>query len=184
VTLDPDGYLADIHGPLGTWFGAVGTKMSSTSNLKWVKANHIGADGLYVDSTTSYTYDYGTPIPGGVAQSMPGFCTLAYTWETGVLRGPGHRGRIYPPNCVYAPATAFTVGASQRDNNAANGAGLLAVLKNTGGVDGRRGTPCVASKVNGAVTPITGCSSDDVMDVQRRRKNRVKPTRSAVVAFA
>lgn len=184
VTIDPDAYLAAIHAPLGAWFSAVGTKMASSATLKWLKANHIGADGKYVDETTTHLYDYPAPPVGGVAQAQPGYCTLAYTWETALLRGPGHRGRIYPPNCVYASATAFTVGASQRDNNAANGVALLTVLKNAAGENGTKGTPVVASKVNGAVTHIIGCTSDDIMDVQRRRKNRAVGTRSALAALA
>jgi len=183
VTINPDAYLADIAPNLSTWFAAAGTNMNSRSTLKWVKANHIGADGLYVDSTTTHVHDYSPAVAGGGALHGLGYISLAYTWETAVARGPAHRGRIYPPNDYGTDAGPFTVSTGNRDTNAANGAGLLAVLKNTAGADGAKGTPVVASKIGGAIHPIVGCSSDDAYDVQRRRKDRVPHTRSGVVAF-
>ena len=185
VTLDCDAYLAAISLPLKTWFAAAGTAMSSRAQLKWIKANHVGADGRYVDGTTTHVRDYGPIVTGGAPDVGPQFCTLAYTWETAVARGPAHRGRIYPPNATRAPSTSFKVDSGQRDANAANGAGLLAVLKNTAGADaGTHATPCIASNIGGAIHAITGCTSDDIYDVQRRRKNRVVGSRSAAVAFA
>lgn len=185
VTIDPDAYLADVAPQLGTWFSNAPNMMSNNAMLKWVKANHIKADGTYLDPANTHVYDYGTAHQGGTGNAIPGYCSLAYTWETAAARGPGHRGRIYPPNTVLgATAHTFTVTATQRDANAVAGAGVLAALKNTAGANGTKGTPVVASKVNGALVHITGCTSDDVYDVQRRRKNRIKPTRSALVAFA
>ena len=184
-TLDPDAYLAAIATPLKTWFTTVATHMSNAATLAWVKANHVGADGNYVDPTTTHVHDYSPVGVGGLGQYSPGFCSLAYTWETANARGPGHRGRIYPPNCTWVTdSSAFKVTAADATTNATNGAGLLAVLKNTASAPGLHGTPVVASKVNGAIIPITGCTSDNVYDVQNRRKNRIKGTRSAIVAFA
>jgi hypothetical protein len=184
VTIDPDAYLADVAGPLGIWYH--GAQMDVQASLTWVKANHIAADGTYVDKTVTHLRDFAPAILGSLTHTAPGFCSIAYTWETALLRGPGHRGRVYPPNGSCVPAAnfnaAFRIG-NQADY-AANGAGLLAVLKNAAGADGTKGTPVVASKVNGALTPIIGCSADTIFDVQRRRKNRIKGNRSAIVPFA
>lgn len=183
-TLDPEAYLTAIATNLKTWFSAAGTSMSSRATLNYVKVNHIGADGTYVDKTTTHLRDYSPVVPGGATQNMAGFISLAYTWETALLRGPGHRGRIYPPNATAPLLTALRTTTGARDAIATAGAGLLAVLKNTPGSAGTHATPIVASKVGGQVTPITGCTCDDIYDVQRRRKNRVKGTRSGVIAFA
>jgi len=181
-TLDPDGYISDIATGLATWYHGAG--MALSSQLKWVKVNHIGADGLYADKTTTHVHDYSPPIAGITLGVAPGFCTLAYTWETAHARGPGHRGRIYPPNNAYATVSSFQVSAGDATANAEAGASLLAILKNSAGAPGRKGTPVIASKVDASITPITGCTSDTVYDVQRRRKNRIVGTRSAVATFA
>lgn len=184
-TLDCDAYLAAIATPLKTWYSAAGTGMVGFANLEWIKANHIGTDGKYVDTGVTHIRDYTPVVSGGGVGVAPGYCTLAYTWETAVARGPGHRGRIYPPNATRALSGQFKVSNADATANSLNGAGLLAVLKNTAaGVAGTHGTPVVASKIGGAIHEITGCSSDNIYDVQRRRKNRIKGTRSAVAAFA
>lgn len=184
LTIDPDAYLADIAPHLATWFGTSGTNMNHWATLKWVKANHIAADGTYVDATTTHVHDFAPAVAGaGVGQGL-GYISLAYTWETAVARGPAHRGRIYPPNFFGTDSGPFSVSAGSRDANAVNGAGLLAILKNSAGANGTKGTPVVASKIGGAIHPITGCTSDDAYDVQRRRKNRIPVTRSGIVTFS
>jgi hypothetical protein len=183
VTLDPGAYITAIKTALSTWFTNSATKMSSSAVLGWLKANTIGSDGKYVDKTTTHLWDYAAGIVGAQAPVGPQFLSLAYTWETAAARGPAHRGRIYPPNAGYGISTAFEVNSSQRDANAAAGAALLTVLKNAGGTDGTKGTPVIASNIGAAIQNITGCTSDTVFDVQRRRKNRVKGTRSSLHTF-
>jgi|SRR5664279_691300 len=180
-TLDCAAYLTATATQMSSWFSASDNGMSTAATLRWIKANHIGADGNYADKTTTHVYDYGTPSTGGVlAGSIPGFCSLAYTWETANARGPGHRGRIYPPNNTYNPSSSvFKVSGTAATANAAAGAQLLNALKASSGA-GLTATPVIASKVNGAIVNITGCTSDNIYDVQRRRKNRVVGTRSAV----
>lgn len=188
VALDPEAYLTAIKAPLATWFSAVGTNMSPRAQLKTVKVNHVGADGRYVDPGTTHLRDY-LPVVGGGApytgsNLLPGKTCLAYTWETDLARGPGHRGRIYPPNTFDTNVSPFRVSNANAAINAANGAGLLAVLKNTGGADGARGIPVIASRLAGQITDITAVTSDNIYDVQRRRGNRIPSVRSARVSFA
>jgi hypothetical protein len=183
VTLDPDAWLAAVAAPLFNWFGMGSAGMSSHATLKWLKCNHVGADGKYTDTGITHVHDYSPTTTGGVPQTGPGYCTLAYTWETAVVRGPGHRGRIYPPNATYALATPFRVSSADRNLAAAAGEALLHIFRNSAGAAGSKGTPVIASKIGGAIHDITGVTCDDVYDVQRRRKNRVKPARSPVVAL-
>jgi len=185
VTIDPDAYLDYIAVSLPIWFANSDNQMCASALLKFVKANHIGADGLYVDKTTTHVHDFTPGVAGGVGPIGPQFCSRVFTWETAVARGPGHRGRIYPPNATVAVSgSAFRCSVGSRDDAAHAGAGLLALLKNAAGPNGTKGTPVVASNIGGAIHPITGCSADDIFDVQRRRKNRIKGTRSATVGFA
>ena len=181
VTLDCGAYLTDISNDVQSWFEAGANYTSSSATLKWIKANHVDAAGHYVDSTTTHVFDYSGTIVGINPDRAPGFCSLAYTWETANARGPGHRGRIYPPNNTFVTtSSAFKVNDAARDYNATAATQLLIALQNRGGADGRKGVPVVASKVNGAIVPIIGATSDNIYDVQRRRKNRIVGTRSAV----
>ena len=136
-----------------------------------------------MDKTTTHLRDYSPVVAGGSGQFAPAFCSLAFTWETAKLRGPGHRGRIYPPNPAGTLGTALRVNDSTRDTGAAAGKALLAVLHNASGANGTKPSPVVASKVDGSLTPITGCSCDNIVDVQRRRKRSAKGGRSAIIAF-
>lgn len=182
VTLDPEAYLASIATPMASWFSASVVTMDALAQLKWLKCNNVNAEGRYTDTTTTHVHDYSPAIAGSTDHKLPGFCSLAYTWETAVARGPGHRGRIYPPNATMTTTGAFTVSDSLRTQNAQAGAQLLNTLKNLSGPTGTRAIPVVASKIGGAIHAITGCTSDNVFDVQRRRKNRIKGARSAVYA--
>ena len=180
-TLDCAAWLTASATQMSSWFHASENGMSTAATLRWIKANHVGTDGTYADKTTTHVYDYGVPSTGGVlAGSVPGYCSLAMTWETANARGPGHRGRIFPPNNTYnVSSSVFKVSATSRDANATAGSQLLNALKASTG-PGLTATPVIASKVNGAIVPIVGCTSDDIDDVQRRRKNRVVGSRSAV----
>lgn len=183
-TLDPEAYLAQIKTPLQTWFAAATTHISQFATLNTIKVNHVDAAGHYVDPIT-HLRDYTPPIQGSDVTPWPGKTSLVYTWETGLARGPGHRGRIYPPANNPGGVSAFRCDPTVATRNAQNGAGLLAVLKNTAfAVAGTHGQPVVASKIGGVINNITGCTSDNVYDSQRRRGNRIPTARSAVVAYA
>lgn len=164
---------------LKAWFGGAAAHMGSNATLEWAKLNNIGADGKYSEPTTT-ELDF-APVSGAGSPQGPSFCTVAYTWETGLQRGRAHRGRIYPPNYCYAPVGA-TISAADRDQAAQEGVYLLEIINdahNTAADD--RAEAIVASRIDGATHVITGVSCDDVYDVQRRRKNRVRGLRSAVL---
>jgi len=179
VTLDPEAYLSGISAALFSWYQSTAASMNALATLAFIKANHIGADGKYVDKTTTHVHDF-TPAAGALSPVGPGFLSIAYSWYTANARGPGHSGRIFPPNNTNAPSVgAFQVSSSVTAAYATSAALLLGILKNSAGAPGAKGTPIIASKVNGAIVPIVGATVNSVYDVQRRRKNRIKGTRSA-----
>lgn len=183
--VNEEAYLGEVAPQLATWFHNAANLQSALATLRWMKANHVAADGTYVDSGTTHVHDFATPPVGGSPSYNTGYCSLAYTWETAVARGPGHRGRMYTPNCSMPMTTdPFVVSNLLRDQNATAGAGILALVHNSGGSANLKPHPVVASKIGGAIHNITGCTSDSIYDVQRRRKNRAVGTRSGIVAFA
>src|SRR5690242_4004154 len=110
---DPQGFCDALAGTASTgvrsWFALAANGMSTNARLRLLKVNNINPDGTYHEPLT-HLHDYGAGITGGSAQTMDGICSLAYTWETNVVsRGPGSRGRIYPPNPTYGLNGAFTV---------------------------------------------------------------------------
>ena len=180
--LDEAAYMEAIATPLATWFNGA-NHMCSQAQLSFLKVNRINALGHYASSTDTNVHDYAAgTVVGASGVRGPQFCTLAYTWETAAKRGPAHRGRIYPPNATYDLVGSFRVSPANAVVNAVAGLDLLTVLHNAGGGSGLVGFPIVASSIGGVIHPITGVTSDDVYDVQRRRKNRIKPARSAISA--
>lgn len=181
---DGDAYLGSVQGGLATWFGDTANHMSSLARLKWIKANAVGADGKYINPVT-HVFDYSTAVSGSaVPGNLPGFCSLAYTWETGRARGTAHRGRMYTPN-AFPLDTEFTVSPANGALNAQAGVALLEILDNSGsGISTQELTFGIYSRIDASHHDITGCSSDDTWDVQRRRKDRIPSVRSAVFPYA
>lgn len=173
---DPGAYATAIGPKIATWFSTPSSGMHNGAQCTFVKVNNIKPDGTYQDATT---HQAALSARGGVSPTAPApaFCSLAYTWETGLTRGHAHRGRIYPPNYAYAPSGSQVPGSSVTAAVTAAKA-LLNVINST--LDG--GTlvkPMVVSSIGaGTMNGITGVSVDNIYDVQRRRKNRLLSTRT------
>jgi hypothetical protein len=167
---------------LKDWFADPTAGMSNQATLTTVKLNRIGADGKYAQPGITHVRDF-TPVAGGAAPQAPDFLSLVWTYETAKMRGRAHRGRAYPPNPTYA-FTGAQVTNALRDANAARGAAFINLVReahnNDAGFD--QLSPVIASRIDGSIETITGVSSDNVYDVQRRRKNQLVPARSAIVA--
>lgn len=181
---DHDAYLAHINVNLASWFtSADNWTFPTQATLAWIKANPIGADGLYSDTTT-HLFDYAPPVAGhGTgATPWPDIMCIAISWKTAkAVRKHSYatHGRIYPPN--YGSMGAND-GGMRKAVGVANawlsaGSALLGVLN--GGANPC--VPIVASGHNGEYQPITGVRVGDVLDVQRRRKDALKENYSEAV---
>lgn len=179
-----DAYLSSIQGPLATWFAATGNHMNTLARLKWIKANHVGADGRYLDTGTTHQYTYATPVSGPTAQYALAVTCVVYTFRTAEARGPGHIGRMYPPNYPAQVSTdPFRIALSPGANGHADAAlALLGIIHNAAGPASTHPVPSVCSRIDGSINKITGVDVDTVVDVQRRRKNRIPGTRTTVRA--
>ena len=179
-----DAYLASIATPLSTWFAASTSHMRGDAVLQWVKANAIGADGKYLNPTETFVHDYSPAVAGSATVTqLPGFCSLAYTWETGNVRGTAKRGRMYPPN-AFNVVGAMSVSTTDATTSVTAAIALLHVIDNAAsGISTQELIPSVMSRIDGAHHPIIGASSDTLWDVQRRRKNRATGTRSSNTSY-
>lgn len=169
---NPAGLMNGMADPLATWFTTAANKMSSAASLGYLKVNTIGPDGKYASSGSTNVHDYATGIVGGAAPSHPYTESWCYSWGTAIKRGPGARGRIYPPNgttqfgdsviCTGAEQAAFLTSAQN----------LLKVI-NIGDGNSAAGAPVIASRVNATNTIITTIRIGRVVDSQRRRRSAI-----------
>lgn len=171
---NPQQYADGLAPLLSSWFGLTNHRIPSVARLDYVKVNNIGADGKYVDPVT-HIHTYSPGIPGGSVATVPSILCCVLSWSTAHTRGPGARGRIYPPNFA---AAQFTPGSSRilaSDITALtlSGQDLLQAIVGGGGASDLELMPVVASRVNATNTPITGVRVGNVWDVQRRRKDAV-----------
>jgi hypothetical protein len=199
------GAAAAAAAPLKTWFETGSTGIASYAKLRWVKLNYVLANGLQRDSDT-VVYDLPTPGSGGISMAQGGplwIQSYALTLRTGISRGRGHAGRIFPPVCGpttfegytgYLPATAASAmalnfGTCIRDiRNAMNAAlGLeqppflnegvaydLVVISASKTGDNR---PPQSNEVVSVVC-------DRVPDIQHRRSNRLPRAEGTTVVIA
>lgn len=178
-----DAIVDGEHGQAQTikaWFAATSSLMATGAKLTFVKLNNIGANGKYSNPGLTHVRDF-TGVAGGGGSASPSFISSCITWETGLSRGPGHRGRIYPPNYTVTYTSALISIADAglvRDS----GVALINLINDTHNDDAGSDelSAVVASGVNASLHQITGVSVDTALDVQRRRKNQVGSTRTTV----
>jgi len=150
-----DAYLAAIQAALKTWFVTAANNLSSTSDLRFVKCNLIGADGKYVNPTITHQYDYTSIGVGGAASTMPAYLSLAYSWTTALMRGPGSKGRIYPPTAQTAAAAGSAVAGTSSISAAVTSAkALLTVLASSAPRQ-----PCPSSPLESTRPPLPSRAS-------------------------
>lgn len=174
-----DPYLAAIQAALKTWFITAANQISSAADLRYIKCNLIGVDGLYENPTVTHRYDYTSIGAGGSTPTIPGDMCLAYSWSTALMRGPGSKGRIYPPNAPTTAAAGSMIASGSSISAAVTSAkALLTVLASSSTT---AAVPVIASGVNASLTPITGVRVGNLFDVQRRRRNAAPEIYSASV---
>lgn len=167
---DPIAYLNGIMNPLATWFHSNSSLMSTTATLAYVKVNNIGADGKYQDPGNVNRHDYLPEIVGNTNPVYPDIISCCWSWRTAKTRGPGSKGRIYPPNFTIGNAPSMSLTEDQRNQHLGAATALVHLLE-IGDGDTAAGQLVIASKVNATNTPVTTIAIGSVLDVQRRRKN-------------
>ena len=164
------------------WFQNPMSNISSRAVLQEIKVNRVNELGHY--SNPSYTERYAPPL----AQHAPGSSStvawpqlaVAVSLRTPLQRGPGSVGRFYPP----LPAVGMAADTGRITPTAAQSMADSAA-RFIDAINARYApwTVVVASAVNATAVRVTRVEVGDVMDTQRRRRNRMREIyRSAVVA--
>lgn len=159
--------MGDLGDALVTWWGTnIKPGMPTTLSLSGVKITDMASEtGPVVDVST------GLPVIGtNASPSLPNNVACVFTKRT-ALRGRSYRGRIYHPGLCESMVTGNTVLASQVTTNITAYNLLRSFTANTKvwklQVVSRRFEG--ADRLTGVTEPVTGFTSDGVVDSQRRR---------------
>lgn len=136
-----------------------------------------------IDEVTGLTKDlaassFGVTAKGTRAAALPTECALVATLDTGAP-GRTRRGRIYLGGFaadILIPSTARLPGAATTTIAQAVAAFMVSSRDQSQDIDAYRAV--VYSRTTSSTRPITRVSVGDVIDVQRRRGNRLLESRS------
>jgi hypothetical protein len=189
---DLDAFLAELVPDLNAFHSQ--TFFHTGSKLEYVKANRIGPDGRYLSTTTSHTLFLGTPIVGTGGDAHPAQVSCVATLMTNAQRGLANKGRLYFGGLA---RSAFTVDpanglipVAQRDAFALHVKNFLNNINNAPGLDAA-GPGMDASVISpgagarpGIARKVSGVRVGRVLDTQRRRRNALPESYSAVLPVA
>ena len=168
-----DAALDDLVKDLSTWM--VASQSASSAALAWVKFNEIDPiSRRYKSSTDTYERILTTPVRGSVEGNGMPQQTLCISLLTGAKRGLASRGRFYPPATVLSLGSDGTVGKPAVTSVATAARTLITNLNNWPGTDTPLGGQVVVLGGNGTTRPVTAVSVGNVMDTQRRRRNKLR----------
>ena len=168
-----DAALDDLVKDLSTWMRA--SQSASSAALGWVKFNEIDPiSRRYKSATETHERLLTTPVRGSVEGNGMPQQTLCVSLLTGAKRGLASRGRFYPPATVLSLGADGTVGPQGVTNVAQAARTLIINLNNWPGTDTPMGGQVVVLGGNGTTRPVTAVSVGNVMDTQRRRRNKLR----------
>lgn len=174
ASLDLQAWCAAVAPQLSSWFAAStpGQTMANTAKIAYVKANVIGPDGKYLNTTATNVTNF-TAVAGAGVQQSPSFTSIAASFGSDRARGPASRGRIFFPNfTAVSSGAAVTSGVQSAVLNKT--LSLIGIIKaQTAGLNGGVMTPALVSDRDALWSYIRTCRVGNLYDVQRRRKNAV-----------
>lgn len=146
---------------------------ASQAMLEWVKLAVIGRDGKYTGEPVILDVQ---GMPGGRGQTMYPQLATAVTLRSDKKRGPSAYGRFYAPvalpvqeNGKVSEGVAKGFARVQANMIADLNGAIIGTLGFTNAVVGN------VSKVgNGSQEPVTGVFVGNVVDTQRRRRNKLQ----------
>jgi hypothetical protein len=190
---------------LSNWFDGADAQISSHAHLDWVKLNYILADGRQRDTDT-VVFDVVPAVNGGHVTPSGAYWISSYalTLRTGISRGRGHAGRIFPPANgepgAYSGATGYLLEASASTMALSFGTCIRDVRNAMNAALGLEQPPFLnegvaydlvvisASQTGDARPPqsneVVSVVCDRVPDIQHRRSNRLARAEGTTVVIA
>lgn len=165
----------DIATALAAAYGGANT-LARYENLRWIKLSVIGEDGKVIGEPKYY--DYTTPVIGTTTIATPPQDSIVVTLTTDKPRGLANKGRIYlPSGFADVQGTDGRISPSAATSIANRFATLMTAI-NTYCVStiGQYGVGVASSVGAGAFEIVTGVAVGNLIDTQRRRRNRLTET--------
>lgn len=186
---------ADSPAPYGSTLTAIGnawahlmnqdagTYMSHTTHFTTVKLARINVDGTTDKDTTLVGSAWDSYGAGGVSV-YPQLTVCASTISSDIPRGPGHRGRMFLPSICWPADDNGHIQAGKNTGLATAVKTFLDSVNTQLKADFAGGNTRVAHVPLGtarnpgphASAYITTVAVGDVMDTQRRRRNKLRET--------
>ena len=193
-------HIADAASDISTWWDSGNCGQSHWAQLDWVKMNAIGADGKYVNTSTTHQVRVSpakipSSYPNLNAQMVPPQVALVLSLRTG-NRGPREAwGHIYMP-CAYIKTVTDQPYflTADTENIAANFADFIRDLNDWPGIDSGSPEVCIASKYSAYTdrrtgtpkvfeaenTVVTDVWVGNLFDTHRSRRKQLRETYSKV----
>lgn len=174
--------LATLYnGALATFHSGANTHLNKGAKLQWIKAVILTEAGRYATEPVTFS---GATVDGYVddTNGSPA-SSLVISLSSGLRLGAGNHGRFYLPWFAAGawPANGRLV-ASVVEDVAENAQTWLnaAVAWAHGAIGADNGLRIYSAVGGGSKKLVTTMSVGDVVDVQRRRRNRLKETYTAL----
>lgn len=169
-SLEPEDFITIAN----TFYTAAPNGMNQFNTLETIKLALIGADGKYM--TDPKIYDYPTPRLGSGQYAVSPQDSIVVSLLTPVKRGLAYRGRFFPPAGFAAPSGSGRLSSASVNSMINKAVLFLRGIDNiaASATEEADGKLVVASSTrSGAYWPVTAVEVGNIMDNQKRRRNRL-----------
>jgi hypothetical protein len=171
--------LGDVLPLIGTiiqaWHTNPDAGISNRCTLEWVKIALIGTNTSYAEEAIEYQYI--APVAGGSTGAIETQRSLAVSFKTAVRRGPASNGRFYIPAYRLGVGSDGRVTTSDQTDLLAAALVFIADLNDEiSNVLPTTSLHVMSAQGSGHQEPVTSIRVGNVIDSQRRRKNKMIET--------
>lgn len=153
------------------------TRIPNGVRLEWVKLAYLDVNGSY--KAEAHEHIYPTPVAGGGTPNYVPQVACVVTLVSEKYKDPGKYNRFYLPAANTSTGGQYKMTAAETTGVAASAGAFIEALVQvysgqTGDVTwGGNIVPVVASKSYDKIMPVVSLRVGDVLDTQRRRRNKV-----------
>lgn len=171
-------FLLNLATAMKTLLGNASFLWGNWSNLASMKAAAIAPNGTYLLDPKVAAVN---PVWFGASSVPTPFESVVLTLDSGTRIGHARTGRMYLPHCRNATATSGVPYMQGVSTMLAAAKTFLSTVRTQMLTLPGFPEPAILSNIGaGQANRIVAVSMDDVLDVQRRRKNRLRPTRTTL----
>lgn len=175
------GDLEDRADEYETAMGATGLWWSAYSNLVGMKLAPLDTTGHYSSAPLTQT------VSGhqGTFESVPPECSIVASLRSGLTFGTANFGRMYLPHTMAQLVNGSPYMSDTTTGNIADNLGDMLTLVNTwaGGITAASGLVNISKVGAGSVKAVANVAVGRVVDIQRRRRNRLDEHPYAAVSL-